>query len=129
MASFALSATTCEALKHAWTKNKKKVGKKNGQFRFVRHHGWHTQAGLDQKKKERKKKKKKVGENNGQLRFVRHHGCACKHAWTNIMDDVGNFIDIWLNITTSGKLPCVKICFPKYFGITRRNIYKKKKKI
>ena len=36
-----------------------------GQLRFVRHHGWRTQARLDQKKK--------VGENNGQLRFVRHH--------------------------------------------------------
>ena len=23
---------------------------------------------------------------------------------------------------TSGNLPCVKICFPQYFGITRRNI-------
>ena len=24
---------------------------------------------------------------------------------------------------TSGKLPCLKICFPHYFGITRRNKY------
>ena len=27
---------------------------------------------------------------------------------------------------TSGKLPWLKICFPQYFGITRRNIYLKK---
>ena len=26
---------------------------------------------------------------------------------------------------TSGNLPCVKICFPQYFGITRRYIQKK----
>ena len=34
---------------------KKKVGENNGQLRFVRHLGWHTQARLDQ--------------NNGQLCF------------------------------------------------------------
>ena len=62
MASFASSATTGGARKHAWTK--KKVGVNNGQLRFVRNHGWCTQARLDQK----------VDENNGQLRFVRHHG-------------------------------------------------------
>ena len=28
---------------------------------------------------------------------------------------------------TSGNLPCVKICFPQYFGITRRYMQKKKK--
>ena len=39
----------------AWQKKKKKVGENNGQLRFVRHHGWHTQARLDQ--------------NNGQLCF------------------------------------------------------------
>ena len=27
--------------------------------------------------------------------------------------------------STSGKLPCVKICFPQYFGITRRYMQKK----
>ena len=27
---------------------------------------------------------------------------------------------------TSGNLPCVKICFPQYFGITRRYMQKKK---
>ena len=27
---------------------KKKVGENNGQFRFVRHHVWRTQARLDQ---------------------------------------------------------------------------------
>ena len=26
---------------------------------------------------------------------------------------------------TSGNLPCVKICFPQYFGITRRYMQKK----
>ena len=30
---------------------------------------------------------------------------------------------------TSENLPCVKICFPQYFGITRRNIYKKNRVI
>ena len=49
MASFASSATSCGARKHAWTK-KKKVGENNGQLRFVRHHVWRTQASLDQKK-------------------------------------------------------------------------------
>ena len=44
-------------------KKKKKIGQNNAQLRFVCHHGWRTQARLDQKKK------KKVGENNGQLRF------------------------------------------------------------
>ena len=34
MASFASSATTCGARKHAWTKRKKKVGENNGQLRF-----------------------------------------------------------------------------------------------
>ena len=29
-------------------KKKKKVGENNGQLRFVRHHGWRTQARLDQ---------------------------------------------------------------------------------
>ena len=48
MASFASSATTCGARKHAWTKKKKKVGENNGQLRFVRHRGWRTQARLDQ---------------------------------------------------------------------------------
>ena len=68
MASFASSASTCGARKHAWTKKKeKKIGENNGQLRFVRHQVWHKQARLDQKKK------KKIGENNGQLRFVRHH--------------------------------------------------------
>ena len=33
MASFASSATTCGAHKHAWTK---KVGENNGQLRFIR---------------------------------------------------------------------------------------------
>ena len=51
-------------------KKKKKVGENNGQLRFVRHHGWRTQARLDQK----------VGENNAQLRLVRHHGWRRKHA-------------------------------------------------
>ena len=46
MASFASSATTCGARKHAWTK---KVGENNGQLRLVRHHGWRTQARMDQK--------------------------------------------------------------------------------
>ena len=36
---------------------KKKVGENNGQLRFVRHHGWRTQAFPDQK----------VGNSNGQL--------------------------------------------------------------
>ena len=45
MASFASSATTGGARKHAWTKN---VGENNGQLRFVCHHGWRTQAHLDQ---------------------------------------------------------------------------------
>ena len=52
MASFASSATTGGARKHAWTKRerkeRKKIGEKNGQLRFVRHHGWHTQAHQDQ---------------------------------------------------------------------------------
>ena len=49
MASFASSATTCGARKHAWTKRRrKKVGENNGQLRFVRHHVWRTQARLDQ---------------------------------------------------------------------------------
>ena len=30
-------------------KKKKKVGENNGQLCFVRHHGWHTEACLDQK--------------------------------------------------------------------------------
>ena len=29
-------------------KKKNKVGENNGQLRFVRHHGWRTQARLDQ---------------------------------------------------------------------------------
>ena len=29
-------------------KKKKKVGENNGQLRFIRHHGWRTQARLDQ---------------------------------------------------------------------------------
>ena len=29
-------------------KKKEKVGENNGQLRFVRHHGWRTQARLDQ---------------------------------------------------------------------------------
>ena len=29
-------------------KERKKVGENNGQLRFVRHHGWRTQARLDQ---------------------------------------------------------------------------------
>ena len=45
MASFASSATTCGARKHAWTK---KVGENNGQLRLVCHHVWRTQARLDQ---------------------------------------------------------------------------------
>ena len=45
MASFASSATTGGARKHAWTK---KVGENNGQLRFFRHHGWRAQARLDQ---------------------------------------------------------------------------------
>ena len=48
MASFASSATTCGARKHAWTKRKKKVGENNGQLSFVRHRVWRTQARLDQ---------------------------------------------------------------------------------
>ena len=41
MASFALSATTCGARKHAWTKRRKKGGENNGQLRFVtRKHAW-----------------------------------------------------------------------------------------
>ena len=53
MASFASSATTSGARKHACTKRKKKkkVGENNGQLRFVRHHGWRTQARLDQNAK------------------------------------------------------------------------------
>ena len=58
MASFASSATTCGARKHAWRtqaasakkKKKKKVGENNGQLRFVRHHVWRSQARLDQLK-------------------------------------------------------------------------------
>ena len=45
MASFASSATTGGARKHAWTK---KVGENIGQLRFVHHHVWRTQARLDQ---------------------------------------------------------------------------------
>ena len=48
MASFASSATTGGARKHAWTKKKEKVGENNVQLRFVSHHGWRTQARLDQ---------------------------------------------------------------------------------
>ena len=61
MASFASSATTGGARKHAWTKKYfllhisssyakilGQVGENNGQLRFVRHHGWRTQACLDQ---------------------------------------------------------------------------------
>ena len=40
MASFASSATTCGARKHAWTNN--------GQLPSVHHHGWRTLARLDQ---------------------------------------------------------------------------------
>ena len=29
-------------------KKEKNVGENNGQLRFVRHHGWRTQASLDQ---------------------------------------------------------------------------------
>ena len=55
MASFASSATTGGACKHAWTKKKKKkVGENNGQLRFVRHHLWRTQARLDQEISEKK---------------------------------------------------------------------------
>ena len=50
MASFASSATTGDARKHAWTKKKgEKVGENNGQLCLVRHHGWCMQARLDQK--------------------------------------------------------------------------------
>ena len=45
MASFASSATTCGARKHARTQ---KVGENNGQLRFVRHQVWRRQARLDQ---------------------------------------------------------------------------------
>ena len=36
-------------------RKKKKVGENNGQLCFVRHHGWRTQARLDQKKKKKRK--------------------------------------------------------------------------
>ena len=56
MASFALSATTCGACKHAWTKirtpprvaHASRLDQNNGQLCFVRHHKWRTQARLDQ---------------------------------------------------------------------------------
>ena len=32
-------------------KKRRKIGEKNGQLHFVRHHGWRTQACLDQKGK------------------------------------------------------------------------------
>ena len=34
-------------------KKKKKVGENNGQLPFVRHHGWRTQARLDQNSSDR----------------------------------------------------------------------------
>ena len=34
------------------------------------------------------------------------------------------FLSSFFFSLTSGKLPCMKICFPQYFGITRRNIFK-----
>ena len=37
-----------EKRKRRRKKRRKKVGENNGQLRFVRHHGWHTQARLDQ---------------------------------------------------------------------------------
>ena len=39
------------------------------------------------------------------------------------------FISVFCFWPTSGNLPCVKICFPQYFGITRRYMQKPKKKL
>ena len=33
------------------------------------------------------------------------------------------FLSVFCSWPTSGNLPCLKICFPQYFGITRRNIF------
>ena len=35
-----------------------------------------------------------------------------------------SFFSVFCFWNTSGKLPCVKICFPQYFGITRRYMQK-----
>ena len=48
MASFALSATTCGARKHAWTKKRKSV-KTMASYAQVRHHGLSLQAAWTKK--------------------------------------------------------------------------------
>ena len=60
---------------------------------------------------------------------------ACLHALPVVADEAKlaissssfffSFFYAFFFSPTSGKLPCVKIGFPHYFGITRRNIYKK----
>ena len=46
---FPRSGSKSEGVGKKEKKKKKKVGENNGQLRFVRHHGWRTQARLDQK--------------------------------------------------------------------------------
>ena len=67
MASFASSATTCGARKHAWTK---KVGENNGQLCFVRHHEWRTQARLYQKLKTEREAQKVLNKTGGWPRSI-----------------------------------------------------------
>ena len=59
MASFASSATTGGARKHAWTKNGSKLDHHYSTILSIPVVG----------EKQKKRKKKKIGENNGELRF------------------------------------------------------------
>ena len=71
---------------------------------------------------------KKVGENNGQLRFVRHHVWRTQARLDQplvpgvFLSFSSSFFSAFYFSPTSENFPCVKICFPQYFGITRRNM-------
>ena len=51
-------------------------------------------------------------------------GGGLKRSWPLFSPIFFFFYACWLS-PTSGKVPWLKICFLSYFGITRRNIYKK----
>ena len=63
-------------------KKKKKVGENNGQLRFVRHHGWRTQARLDQQC------------HDGHGDNVHHHGRVQDHGGGAGFGEFTNLIDI-----------------------------------
>ena len=54
---------------------------------------------------------------------VRHPWWRTKQSWPLFSPTFFSFFYPFYFWTNSGKCPCLKICFPQYFGITRRNIF------